>query len=1038
MKAAKILTYSTAYAVLILTVVFCTSLTVKALSLDANPAVHNSDTQVNLSWTSVVNAVYYNISRDNYVISRINVDSIRNYLSFEDTDLIPQTSYNYTVTAINASGKAISEASRAVETTQMKSPSIVNTHLDINNNAVTLTWVNNSLAAKGTIICDTEGNQIASIDNDSNTATLLVPSLESGDPAHFIVKSRDNKGHFSDFSDRISVTPVKIPEIHADIEKGIISITWNDTSDIAYFSLERSEYLNGSWGPWEVIKKEIPKNTSKITDRPSGNTTLRYRLAVDNEKYKGYSNISKPVTRLSAPSNLVCVPVNTGRIDLSWKNPEAGDFMLKIERKDGAGNYVLLGELDRNITSYSDTDNILPGHTYSYRVSAFDDNGNIATSPLYQIKTEAPSPARKLTLDITSSTKITLNWEDNSDNESGFIIERKMGSQDFVEIGRTSANVTSFIDGSISNQYSFTYRVISYNPFGKAKSYSNDVYSYLSVMKEPPALLTATPVSHSQIDLSWEYNNYASYSTLIERKSENDDAWKVIAELDAGFSTYIDIKLSPDTEYYYRVKNVLGNNVYSAPYPKSEPGISARTKLKAPSDLKAVWSSPGLIYLTWSDGYPDNCDLVIERKVEDGEFSVIKTLDSDATGWYNSNLNPNAAYAYRIKAVSQNNSSLYSNEATADKLTINAPYNLKYSIVSMTELRLTWEDNSNMETGYIIERKAGYNGTWFEIDSIEADSTSYNVKGLQSGTTYFFRVKAYNSSNGLEYPSNEIEVLMKPLLPPSNLKVKAASFSHTELQWEDNSEDEEGFIIERKSTTGDFIEIARVGRNITVYKDISTSADTVYFYKVKAFNSVTSSYYSDLVSIKTSPANSFNDLAGVPWAKTAIEDLAAIGIIKGRSKEMGIFAPNDRITRAEFISLIINAFGIDRTPVGTFDDVLPNHWFYKSVMTAKNMGIVSGTGDNHFNPDEPIRREDIAVIIVNTFKVVGKPLPYYNDSILNGFSDKKLISSYALSSLATLNGEKIINGKSSTQIAPGDFATRAEAAVMLYKVLEKL
>jgi len=88
------------------------------------------------------------------------------------------------------------------------------------------------------------------------------------------------------------------------------------------------------------------------------------------------------------------------------------------------------------------------------------------------------------------------------------------------------------------------------------------------------------------------------------------------------------------------------------------------------------------------------------------------------------------------------------------------------------------------------------------------------------------------------------------------------------------------------------------------------------------------------------------------------------------------------------------------------------------------MGIVSGTGNNYFYPDDPIKREDMAVILAKTFKIIGKPLPNHSDSVLDKYSDK--------------NGEGIITGKSSSQLSPKDYATRAEAAVILYKALNKL
>jgi hypothetical protein len=159
-------------------------------------------------------------------------------------------------------------------------------------------------------------------------------------------------------------------------------------------------------------------------------------------------------------------------------------------------------------------------------------------------------------------------------------------------------------------------------------------------------------------------------------------------------------------------------------------------------------------------------------------------------------------------------------------------------------------------------------------------------------------------------------------------------------------------------------------------------------------------------------------------------------IVRGRSEE--IFAPNDNITRAEFISLVVKAFELDKIPVGTFSDVRPEHWYYRNVMIAQNMGIVSGAGNNYFYPNQPIKREDMAVILTRTLRITGKPLPHRDSSILDKFSDSHLISDYALSSLAVANGAGIINGKGNDILAPKELATRAEAAVMLYNVLFKL
>ena len=76
---------------------------------------------------------------------------------------------------------------------------------------------------------------------------------------------------------------------------------------------------------------------------------------------------------------------------------------------------------------------------------------------------------------VISKDQLDLTWKDNSTNEKGYKIERKIGSGNFTEIGSTTQDITTFSDKSVVLNTSFTYRVYSYNQVGKSLQYSNEI-----------------------------------------------------------------------------------------------------------------------------------------------------------------------------------------------------------------------------------------------------------------------------------------------------------------------------------------------------------------------------------------------------------------------------------------------------------------------------------------------------------------------------------------------------------------------------------
>jgi len=116
----------------------------------------------------------------------------------------------------------------------------------------------------------------------------------------------------------------------------------------------------------------------------------------------------------------------------------------------------------------------------------------------------------------------------------------------------------------------------------------------------------------------------------------------------------------------------------------------------------------------------------------------------------------------------------------------------------------------------------------------------------------------------------------------------------------------------------------------------------------------------------------FTDLGPAGWAEEAIEELAARGVLDGIGGDR--YAPDGAVTRAEFISMLLRVFDrVEPDAVGTLSDLDEDAWYYRAAATAQQLGIVEGRENNTFGADDPISRQDMAVIAQRFMKQAGLP-----------------------------------------------------------------
>ncbi|KWX73191.1 bifunctional 2',3'-cyclic-nucleotide 2'-phosphodiesterase/3'-nucleotidase [Paenibacillus jilunlii] len=181
------------------------------------------------------------------------------------------------------------------------------------------------------------------------------------------------------------------------------------------------------------------------------------------------------------------------------------------------------------------------------------------------------------------------------------------------------------------------------------------------------------------------------------------------------------------------------------------------------------------------------------------------------------------------------------------------------------------------------------------------------------------------------------------------------------------------------------------------------------------------------------PVITFGDLGKVAWAQEAINALAAKGIIKGIDGKN--FAPNKTVTRAEFVTMLVRALNLPSGASTNFSDVKQGVWYTDAIAAAVNAGIVKGSGNGKFEPGREVTREEMALMIAAALKDQLQPID--SASLLAGFGDKSKIASYAQEAVAQLTQLGIVNGVDGKKFAPKSDATRAQAAVIIYRMLEK-
>jgi hypothetical protein len=146
----------------------------------------------------------------------------------------------------------------------------------------------------------------------------------------------------------------------------------------------------------------------------------------------------------------------------------------------------------------------------------------------------------------------------------------------------------------------------------------------------------------------------------------------------------------------------------------------------------------------------------------------------------------------------------------------------------------------------------------------------------------------------------------------------------------------------------------------------------------------------------------------------------------------GLFNPNANVTRAEFVSMLTRALGLEAKPKAAARFTDATGWAQGAIGAATEAGLVAGYADGTFAGSRLITRAEMAVILQ---RVIRKGLVPVNWNVGTDFADVQVLPAWAADGISTATRAGLVRGFQDRTFRPGSATTRAEAAAMLYRLV---
>lgn len=801
-----------------------------------------------------------------------------------NTNLTANTTYYYRVRAANNYGTSTSSETITVLTAPL--PPVASAAAPIGQTSFSANWAASAGATKYYLDVSLNpsflsGQFVSGYQNldVSNVTTYSVnTNLTAGTIYYYRVRSNNGTGTSTNSNEITlsTVPPNPVATAATAIGQTAFTANWGASTNAAlyYLDVATDNAFTSPAGDWtDVPVGDV--TTYVVNTGLSAGTTYYYRVRANNPfGTSGSSNVISLTTIPPAPIATAATGMTQSAFSANWNaSANATGYYLDVSENNTFNNFVS-GWNNKdigNVNTYSVNSGLTAGTTYYYRVRAYNANGTSGSSGTISTILIPPNPAT-LAASGVSTSLFTANWNAAAGSTNYYLdvatdnlFEHPVGAWTNVDAGAATAYL---VNTGLTAGTTYYYRVSAYNSSGTSSE--SDVRSVLTAPGKPNST-AASNFALTSFSANWDLtagasgyyldvataNTFASGTFVVGY--ENLDVTNVL--------TYsVNSNLTAGTKYFYRVRSYNSGGTSA----NSDPVITTATTPASPIASAATSITSTTFYTNWNalsgaTGY--RLDVSTTADILTGIIPAYSDKDVGNVITYQiTGLNANTTYYYKVKAYND-----YSTGSGSGVITVltapAAPVSSAASSVGIESMVANWAA-ADGASGYYLDVSispvfASYITGYQSLDV--GNVTTYLITGLQSGTTYYYHVRAYNSG-GTSANSNRQDVILLPSVPVATTATGTTATTFT-ANWNAVA-GATGYKFDA-STDPSF----GAGNFVTGFEDIAVAtnskavtgltAGTIYYYRVRSTNaSGTGTTSSNVIDVTTIPPAPVAQAAG--------------------------------------------------------------------------------------------------------------------------------------------------------------------------------